>query len=479
MTSGAVSSGAVRSGARRAGAVRSGARFLASALAALLGLQVVLLAGLVAAQAVPNGPIITALARAVDEGTYGPAYVPDGLGGTADRFTECVVVGYGVSSTDDPRSTWYRATGGPRLESCELGLAQVRALAAGQTLHPEAGYYRYWNGYSVLTRPVLALLGLPGLRLVVAGLLALAAASAVLAVRRHAGLPAALALLVPLAGATNAVAMPATASSHGIALAAVAAGVAGTAVASRRGWRGAVLGAGGAAALFAYVDLLTTPATSWALCAAVAGAVASARGAALARTLGVVVAAGAAWPVAYGVTWVSRWVVAALVQGPEVLTRVREVGRFRLGGDNARVTHELGAPTTANASAWVETTATAVPLLVAAAGVVAAALAAAVVRHGPGALARAAVLAAPALVVPAWYEVLSNHSQIHAFFTYRSLPAAVGVVAMAALVAAVRPRRAGLAVVAPYDTRAAARPEGRAARRPQGRAARHRTHAEV
>ena len=40
-------------------------------------------------------------------------------------------------------------------------------------------------------------------------------------------------------------------------------------------------------------------------------------------------------------------------------------------------------------------------------------------------------------MVPAWYEVLSNHSQVHAFFTYRSVPAAVGVVVAASVLAAV------------------------------------------
>ncbi len=462
-------------------------RFLARALAGLLALQVVFLLLLVLAQAVPNGPIITQLDRAVRDGTYGPAYVPDGLGGTADRFTECVVLGYGVSSPDDPRSLWYRATGGPRLESCELGAGQVRALAAGESLRPEAGYFRYWNGYSVLTRPVLAATGVTGLRLVVAGLLALATTAAVLLVRRRVGLGPALALVLPLVLATNAASTPATASSHGIALAAVAAGVALTAALTSvgtsrwvsgapggvsggappgaQGWRGAVVGAGAGAALLNYVDLLTTPAMSWALCAAVAGAVVSAAGASVRTTAVTVVAAGAAWPVAYATTWVSRWVFAALVQGPGVFARVRDVSRFRLAGDHAAVSHELGAPLRATTTTWLATTATAAPLLAAAAAVVVIALVLAVARRGPLALARAAVLAAPALVVPLWFEALSNHSQIHAFFTYRSLPAAVGVVVMAALVAAGSRRSVTRRVIRPYDSRTAPRSQGPAARR--------------
>ncbi|PPK97364.1 hypothetical protein CLV92_104185 [Kineococcus xinjiangensis] len=414
-------------------------RFAAKALAGLLALQVVLLLLLVAAQAVPNRPIVAHLATAVQTGDYGTPYAPDGFGGQADRFTECVVLGYGVSSPGDPRGLWYRATGGPRLSSCEDGAGEIRHLAAGGTLLTPATYFRYWNGYSVLTRPALAALGVPGVRLVTAGLLAAATVAAFAAVARRAGRGPALALLVPLAAATNAAAMPSTAFSHGIALAAVAAGVALTAVAARRGWRGAAVGTGASGALFCYVDLLTVPPMAWALCAAVAGAVAFTARPLWWPTARVVLAAGIAWPAAFALTWISRWVVAALVHGPEVFSRVAEVGRFRVNGDNgAMVSQALGAGLRANWQHWLDTTATARPLLVVAAVVALAAVAVAVARRGPAALATAAVLAAPALVVPVWYEVMSNHSQIHAFFTYRSLAAAVGVVVMACLVVARR-----------------------------------------
>jgi putative effector of murein hydrolase LrgA (UPF0299 family) len=63
-------------------------------------------------------------------------------------------------------------------------------------------------------------------------------------------------------------------------------------------------------------------------------------------------------------------------------------------------------------------------------------------RHGVRGLATFAAVALPALVVPAWYCVLSNHSQIHAFFVYRSLPAAVGVLLLAGVVACRRFRHA-------------------------------------
>ncbi len=431
------------------------ARFLALALGGLLALQAIFFVGLVAAQAVPNAPIIASLATAVGDGTYGPAYVPDGVGGSADRFTECVIVGYGVSSPQDPRSVLARAAGGPRLESCELGAQQITQLAAGERVDPPATYFRYWNGYSVLTRPVLAIVGLEGLRLVVAGLLLSAGLAAFLAVRRGAGTAAALAVVLPLAVASNAITTPSTASSHGIALAAILAGVALTAAAARRGWRGAVVGAAGAGALLNYVDLLTTPAMSWALCAAVAGAVVAARGVHAARVAAVTAAAGAAWAVAYGVTWVSRWCIAALARGPEVFAQVREVGAFRLEGENPMVIATFGAATRANLREWLWNIPTAWWVLLVVALVALGGIGVGVLRRGPGALALFAAVAAPAAVVPVWYEVMSNHSQIHAFFTYASLPAAAGVLALAGI-AASTPRRwqPGVTVRA-FDTRRA------------------------
>ncbi|GAA4979379.1 hypothetical protein GCM10023225_19740 [Kineococcus glutinatus] len=220
--------------------------------------------------------------------------------------------------------------------------------------------------------------------------------------------------------------------------------VSSTAVLARRGWRGAVVGAAASAALFCYVDLLTVPPMSWALCAAVAGAVGFCAGHTWGSALRGVLAAGAAWPVAFGLTWVSRWVVAALAQGPSVFSRVAQIGRFRLDGqEGVAVSGAFGAGVRANWLYWTEAVVTAVPVVVAAGAVCAGALVVAVRRRGVRGLVVAAVLAVPALVVPAWYAVLSNHSQIHAFFTYRSLAAAVGVVVMACLVAARRPVPAG------------------------------------
>ncbi|MEW1956575.1 hypothetical protein [Kineococcus sp. NPDC059986] len=415
-------------------------RFAVKALVGLVALQVVFFVLLMGAQAVPNGPIIKHLAQAIQTGDYGAPYGPDGVGGTADRFTECAELGYGVTTPDDPRSLWNLTTGGPRLSSCDDGKGEIQRLAAGEDFQTPATYFRYWSGYSVLTRPVLALTDVPGLRLVVTGVFAAAVLAAFLAVTRRLGAVAGFALFLPIAATTNALAMPDRAFTHGIALATVAAGVAVTAVAASRGWRAAVLGAGFSAALFCYTDLLTVPPMAWALCAAVAAAVTHARTRNPRETWRTVLAVGAAWPIAFGFTWVFRWFIGALGQGLSVFSRVQEVSQFRLDGGD--VSHAFGAGVVANWTYWTQHSVTAVPVVVASTVLLAVLVALTLARHGVRGLATFAAVALPALVVPAWYCVLSNHSQIHAFFVYRSLPAAVGVLLLAGVVACRRFRHA-------------------------------------
>ena len=48
----------------------------------------------------------------------------------------------------------------PRLESCTEGAQQVRTLHRGGQVDDPQEYFRYWAGYTVLSRPVLALGGM-------------------------------------------------------------------------------------------------------------------------------------------------------------------------------------------------------------------------------------------------------------------------------------------------------------------------------
>lgn len=395
---------------------------------------------LVAAEAVPDDRVEQRLAAAVEAGDYGPPLVPDRFGGFHDGFTECVVLGQGLGTPPEQMGLWRRAMFAPRIGSCEEGADQIRALAADDPV--EAGpYYRYWNGYAPLTRPVVALVGVTGLRVVVGALLVAASAFAAAAVGRRLGWMVTTALFLPLVASSNVLTTPLHGFTHALSLAVVAVGTGAVAVATERAGWGAAAGASAlAAALFIYVDLLTTPAIPWALAAFVAAAVVARRGAPVLDVVRTLAAVGLAWPAAYAATWVVRWLLAAAVMGPEVLDQVAEISRFRVAGEFSGVQDQLGAATRTNLAWWVGRVPTA-PLVLGLAAVAALAALVRMLRRDPSRLTLAALLASPALLVPAWYEVLSNHAQIHAFFTYRSIPVAVGIATAAAVLTA-RPSRA-------------------------------------
>ncbi len=88
-----------------------------------------------------------------------------------------------------------------------------------------------------------------------------------------------------------------------------------------------------AAAVFCYVDLLTTPPAAWALSAGVLTAVVWTRSRDLRSTAAALVLSAVVWPAAFTITWVSRWVIAVPFVGVhEVVTRVVHQVDFRTQG---------------------------------------------------------------------------------------------------------------------------------------------------
>src|SRR5690606_19270111 len=180
------------------------------------------------------------------------------------------------------------------------------------------------------------------------------------------------------------------------------------------------------AALFCYVDLLTAPAIPWSLAIFVVGAISWTRSRELPHTMRAVVATGLVWPVVFALTWVSRWAISALFLGPRYMVDlIRQNVEFRTGGDHAGVEHYFGAAIGRNIGSWfsVPTAPLVLAVCVVAVGVA---------LWGLRTAGRREWLALPVLAVAAlipfvWYEALSNHSQIHAFFTNRGVPTALGV----------------------------------------------------
>jgi hypothetical protein len=155
---------------------------LAAALAALFSALVVL------AAAVPNERIVAHLKEA------GPAlerdYYPSPLtAGKVDVYTDCVAAGNNIdsgsgsgSAADPAEGLWRRAMRSPVVGRCTALTAWLAGTQAGGV-----DYFRYWNGYTVLTRPLLWAAGYGPLRALTAGLLAVLLAALLALVARRLG----------------------------------------------------------------------------------------------------------------------------------------------------------------------------------------------------------------------------------------------------------------------------------------------------
>lgn len=408
-------------------------------VAALIGLQLVFFVLLVAAAAVPDRPIVDNLAKGVSAGLYGPAGAKDRMGGQSDSFTECVAVGTGIG--EDARNAVTKAGVMPRLASCSDGAKQVRAMASGDQEIKVGHYFRYWAGYTVVTRPTLAVFGMPGMRIVAGGLLVGAVLLTASTFSRRVDRWSAAAVLTPLVLATNLMSTPSTSFSQALSIATYLVGSAFCLSAARRSSWAALLAAGLAAAVFCFVDLLTTPAIAWSLAAAAVGCGTWLRTASARTTLSLTLFSGVVWPVVFAFTWMSRWLIAVPFVGWRTMTDdVKTQILFRVDGENSNVRNEVGAAFTKNLHYWLDHVATARAFIGIALLVLVTRLIVVATRR---LLHVFLILAAPALVIPLWYELLRNHSQIHVLFTYRGLPVALGIAVLAALVAGKRDASSG------------------------------------
>jgi hypothetical protein len=398
----------------------------------LVALQAVFLGLLVLAQAVPDDRIVGNLLEAVEDGTYASNSEPDNLGGTSSSFTECVAIGTGLGRPD--LGPWERALRMPRIGNCADGPEDLRRLARGESIGEVEEYFRYWAGWTVVTRPVLALWGLEALRRISGALLVVTGAAALVLVGRRTTPAYAAGLVVPLLLASNVIATPTSSVEQALSFSVAFVSVGATAWGATRGLEGAALGAAAGAAVYIFVEFLIAPAIPWMLSASVAGAVTFARTARLDRTVRAVGVASIVWPIAFLFTWATRWALAVLFLGwDHAMDVVRSKVSFRLGGAAGSVSNEFGASTRANVEYWLDAISTAWAVVLVVIAVVVATLIVAYRRLGPSGLALFGVLALPALFAPLFYELLRNFSQIHVTKAYSNIPVALGVVLAAAL----------------------------------------------
>ena len=356
-----------------------------------------------------------------------------------DVFSDCIALTMGLGDSDGgPASTWLRS---PTLGSCDGAIASIRRYESGQGLSGGYEYFRYWHGYTIVSRPLVATIGVTGTRIVLFWAYIGVLAGFARRLWRFHGPVAPVALLAPYLLTSDTVEL-ARSLPHGVPALVALAGAwalhraaAGASPDSAAPWTGAddlrlATVAFVAGATYVFVDVLTTPPGAWALvvCAAV---LASARGLGGRRLAGRGVVAGVAWIVGWAWTWVCKWAVAAVVLGfDRVRDSIGEAVDDRLAGERGYIDLAPFKAIELNVETWLEHPLTPSVLVVI---VVATVVTWRSAAHRSVWRSRL-IIASPALLPLLWFEVLRNHSLVHVLFVYRSLGVSAGIVAVALLV---------------------------------------------
>ena len=121
------------------------------------------LVGVAVAEVVPDGRIAAHLVVAMQRGEISAVDREVSLlGTTADHYAECVAVMIGLG--DQPGNLVKRSLYSASSYGCVGSIEQLEHFARTGELPPRSDYMRYWHGYTVLTRPALAIFGLSGTR---------------------------------------------------------------------------------------------------------------------------------------------------------------------------------------------------------------------------------------------------------------------------------------------------------------------------
>lgn len=405
--------------------------FALRALGAFAATLAVLFVLLLAAYALPGGPVrdhvYTSAQTIAEEGLY-PEYFSFKLF-QMDNYTDTVMLFEAASADEAPPLTAMMTNTAYNVDNFETLAEDLqwyieKDLCAGaqRTDAPALvpfSYARYWHGYLIWLRPLLLVTTITGVRIVQYAVLLALLAAVLWLLRRRCGLRACLwfavsQLLVTVfwvphqvqyfttfciayAGCAWVLARPRRAGQLSIAL--------------------VVLGT-----CTAFCDLLVTPIITLGLPVAVWLCCLPQRAASGARQCLPVIGGSLCWGAGYAMCWGLKWVLATLITGQDII------------GD---AIHQAGVRTTAdiwhgmelswgNIFRFVGDTLSQRGLLWPAVLVVILCIAAFLLcLRSKEALLRALPMGLTALMAPAWLALLRTHSIQHGWFTWRSLTVSI------------------------------------------------------
>ena len=424
----------------------------ALSIAAIVALQGIFVASLVVLRMHTGiAAIRVHVLEAFDQGVLSDDQVPRiRILAGGHQFTECVSLNLAL----DPQPNPWVAALLPRLHFHMVDPCRElhRAAAAGADVTEMTDYSRYWHGYRLLLWPALEHLGVVGLRVVSAMLIALAVGLLYLGLRAAIGFTPALILLGVFALQTDLVRIWQVAT-HALGMAVILGGAGSFAIAvNRRSFGpGLVVFAAVLGAVFNFFDFLVNPPMMPMLLSFLVLAVMSDRsrnGAASdhadswwdgdwrsSLTMAALVAGG--WFLGYAATWASKWALAIWLADnrAETLALIVDLILFRLHNIEPApiISRAPIVPTIRMVLKSFQALGTPVLLAVIAAIAIR-------VRDGGSSFDRRRfyLLISPLLIPLLWFEVLSAHTQQHLNFASRSAAAALAVL-LTAVVMATRP----------------------------------------
>lgn len=388
-------------------------RRVVQAIIATPVLAAIFLLALMAAEAVPSAPVARHLVE--DQEMFAAPRLRVLTGRKIDVGTECLGMSFGLPPDEAAQGLLEDAVRAKVFLTCP---AMANYVATGAVKDSAvADYHRYWHGYAAISRPLLALMPYRDLRMltfnIVFGLfLALGYRLA-----KDFGLKFAFAVLLPFYFVNFAGFF--ILWTKAVSWIVMLGGALYFAWARKPYERDPLLAFFILGALTAYFDLLTTPLLIFGVPAYIYFFYLLKREGVLGpRALIVRLAAiGGFWLLGYAGLWTAKFALSALVIGPDAITDVMTAAANRIGGDWESVKHFLGAATLENFEAFK-------PIWGIAAGLtffIWPFLRARRRRAAMELARRAPVFAALALSPFAWFEILSNHSQIHGLFTHTLL----------------------------------------------------------
>jgi hypothetical protein len=357
------------------------------------------------------------------------------------QFTECT--GLHLAIDDEPDAL--TAVLSPQLHSKYVGpCGELERSAAGVETADRTDYARYWHGYRLYIWPMLENLSLQNVRFVNVLILLTAVVVFFAGLRRSIGdTPAALFLFVLMALTDIWRMWNITPHALSTAIILAGSGLFALAYKNSRDLTRNVVFAAMLGAVFNFYDFLVNPPMMPMLLAFIVvavelGALPRLTKPAVLDTLKGAGLVALAWFGGYALTWASDWALAAYVSADADRSWAVVVKQIvlRLYGsepDSVVPIYPL-----------VPTVSMIVQSFISTGSLFVAILAAALFVHMRKRWAtfewrRFLLLSSPTLIATAWFELLSNHTQTHSHFTYRSESAAIAIVFAAFVMASARP----------------------------------------